>query len=68
MSGNNKWNTPTRYLRKRAIKANYYWKVGGGKNGKYSFKYIRRSKLFKSLDVMKLSMLKLWKRKLIFWD
>lgn len=68
MSKGKKYKTPMKYLHKRLGKAHPYWRVGGGKNGKYSFKHIRRSKFFKSLDVIKLSMLKLWKRELWFWD
>lgn len=42
MSKGKKWKMPTRYLHKRP-QASYpaYYKVGGGKNGKYRFKFFR---------------------------
>lgn len=68
MSRGKKYKTPAKYLHKRIGKVYHYWRVGEGKSGKYSFKHIRRSKYFKSLDAIKLSMLKLWKRELWFWN
>ncbi len=66
MSKGKKYKTPKRYQHKR--KGFTGWKVGGGKNGKFLFRHLRRSKFFKALDIAKLSMNKLWAREMWFWD
>lgn len=59
MSKGKKWKMPTRYLHKRP-QASYpaYYKVGGGKNGKYRFKFFRHKKRLKVLMEGKISMRK----------
>ena len=66
MSKDKKYNTPKRHWNKRIAKRGWSWdyynyRVGG--KDKFTFKHIRRSKFFKKIDAMKLSMTKLWRRK-----
>ena len=71
MSKGKKYNTPKRHWNKRIAKRGWSWgyyscRVGG--KDKFTFKHIRRSKFFKRIDAMKLSMTKLWRREWWAWD
>lgn len=71
MSKGKKYNTPKRHWNKRIAKRGWSWgyyncKVGG--KDKFTFKHIRRSKFFRRIDAMKLSMTKLWRREWWAWD
>jgi hypothetical protein len=69
MSKGKEYNTPLKYRYKRLQKRGHWYngkanvRVGG--KHKFTFKYLRRRKLFRNLvDVIHLSMAKLWKREL----
>lgn len=71
MAKGKKYKTPKRHQNKRTPKRGWSWgyyncRVGG--EDKFTFKHIRRSKFFKRLDVMRLSMTKLWRREWWAWD
>lgn len=70
MSKGKKYKTPKRHQDKRIPKRGWSWdyyncRVGG--KDKFTFKYIRRGKFFKRLDMMRLSMTKPWRREWWAW-
>lgn len=69
MSKGKKWKMPKRYLHKRPDhKRTWTFKVGGGRSGRFKFKYFRHKKKFQYLMYGKLSMRKLVAVEIWFWD
>lgn len=69
MSKGKKWKIPIRYLNKRLYKDSLsYYRVGGGKNGKFRFKFFRHKKRFEILMNGKISMRKFRSLEIRRWD
>lgn len=68
MAKGKRWNTPGKYLHKRLLKWPRYYRVGGGKNGKFRFKFFRHKKRFSDMMEGKVSMGKFASMELWFWD
>lgn len=68
MSKGKKYKTPKKYLHKRPHHNGYYYKVGGGRHGKFEFKHFRHKKRFQYLMEGKLSMRKMIAIEIWFWD
>lgn len=69
MSKGKKWKMPDRYLHKRLHPTfPSYYRVGGGKNGKYRFKFFRHKKRFKVLMEGKISMRKFRSMEIWYYD
>lgn len=71
MSKGKKYKTPKKYQNKRILKRGWSWgyfncRVGG--KDKFTFKHIRRSKFFKKIDTMRLSMTRFWKKEWRIWN
>lgn len=56
MAKGKKWKMPRKYLHKRPHHWHFKYRVGGGKNGRFGFKYFRHRKRFQGLMEGKLSM------------
>lgn len=68
MAKGKKWKMPRKYLHKRPYHWHFKYRVGGGKNGRFGFKYFRHRKRFQGLMEGKLSMRRMVAMELWFWD
>lgn len=68
MSKGKKWKMTKNQFHKRPHHWNYYYRVGGGKNGRFRFKYFRHRKKFQNIMYGKLSMRKMVAMEIWFWD
>ena len=69
MSKGKKWQMTKKQLHKRPTHwSRTKYKVGGGRNGRYSFKYFRHRKRFQDLMYGKLPMRKMVAMEIWFWD
>lgn len=67
MSKGKKWKMPTKYFHKRPFR----WRIcriGGGKNGKFRFKYFRHKKKFQCIMNGKISMKRMVSIEKWYWD